>query len=426
MTHRFTYSPGAASAVCVGDWAVLVGLPPTHGVVGRLYEELLRGAGMDALTDLLASTYGEFTDVLVLHATDPVTAFLWGACGVESTGGVSLTGHGIGAEHQLPGLVGGWVGTTVVPSGHMLPAGQGVFPAGRIESTPVPVAAPIPADANAGAASGSAPVAAVATSVIPVPAAASPSGPQPPVAAAPPPPPTPALPHRPTQQSLFSPAGAPLAGTFVTPGHAGAPQPIVAGVPFLTSPSGPPSYPPAPEENYVPVAPPPMSGADHPRQFELDYTMRPRVALARKCRSGHVNPAYLDACQTCGGALGGAPYELPQPSLGRLVISTGGEIPLDQDSILGRNPKLPANLPGEPPQLVKIADSTNDVSNRHLLVRVAQWQVIVRDLGSTNGTDIVRPGWPPVPLPRDEEAVIEPGTQVILGGAVTLTYEGTA
>ena len=57
---------------------------------------------------------------------------------------------------------------------------------------------------------------------------------------------------------------------------------------------------------------------------------------------------------------------------------------------------------------------------------ISQWQVIVRDLGSTNGTDIVRPGWPPVPLPRDEEAVIEPGTQIILGGAVTLTYEGTA
>jgi hypothetical protein len=106
MTHRFVYSPGAATAVCVGDWGILIGLPPSHPIV-----------------DVLAETYGAFTDVAVLHAVDPVHVFLWGTANAESTGGVTVQGRPVGTEHRLTGMVGVWTGADPVPSaGDMLPA----------------------------------------------------------------------------------------------------------------------------------------------------------------------------------------------------------------------------------------------------------------------------------------------------------------
>ena len=87
MTHRFTYSPGAATAVCVGDWAVLIGLAPTHQAAARLYGLLLGSPSMGQVTDLLAETYGDYSDVVVIHAVDPVHTFLWGSVGAETTTG---------------------------------------------------------------------------------------------------------------------------------------------------------------------------------------------------------------------------------------------------------------------------------------------------------------------------------------------------
>lgn len=415
MSHRFTYRPGPATAVCVADTAVLIGLSVTHPLVARLYELLLRGPAIDEVTDLLAGSYGEFTNVILLRGGDPVEVFLWGSCGAESTGGVSVAGGPIGTEHRLSGLVGAWLGTAVVPSASMLPAGLGVFPAERIETTPVPV---LPAS----------PMVAGQVPILPVagPAASSPLVPAVPVmpagSAVPSAPPvtSPAPAAFMADHTRFSPAGAPLPGI-------GAPRSpaVAAGVPFLSATPVPPSPQPRPpaDEPYVPVAPPPMGPGEQPIQFDFDDTIRPLVALARRCPEGHVSPAYLDACEVCGAALGGDPFEMPPVSLGRLVMSTGGEITLDHDAIVGRNPRLPADLTGPTPELVKVMGSSKDVSNRHVQVRVSAGQVLVSDLGSTNGTEIVRPGWPPVPLPAGQEVAIEPGTHVVLASAVTLTYE---
>ncbi len=387
MTHRFVYSPGAATAVCVGDWGILIGLPPGHPIVGRLYGTLLDTPDMGRITDVLAETYGAFTDVAVLHAVDPVHVFLWGTANAESTGGVTVQGRPVGTEHRLTGMVGVWTGADPVPSaGDMLPAGSGVFPARRLESNLAPpVAQPI-----------APPVAQPVAHL----AAGSPSMARPPLPPAVPPmtvaPPAPVPPFVPSE-----------------PAH-----------PYGSPPPAPPYARPPRDEMYVPVAPPPMTAADQRPIIDVDFTVTEKLALARMCRSGHINPAHLEDCRVCGGPLGGAPTDVAHPSLGRLVISTGGVVELDHDCLLGRNPQLPANFSGTPPELVKVADPTKDVSNRHLQIRVHQWRVLVRDLGSTNGTEIIRPGQPPMALVAGHEIPIEPGCRIVLGGAVTLSYEG--
>ncbi len=387
MTHRFHYAPGITSVVIVGDWAVLVGVPPSHAIVAKLYRTLSDRPSMDGVKDLLAAAYGEVTDVVVLHAAEPAHLFLWGDVGVESMSGERRTGGSLGTEHRLSGVVGAWVGAAIRPQS-MLPAGQGVFLAGRVETAPLEGRAP-----------GS-----VVTSV-PAFVAGTPSAPWP------------------TEPPLSG-ANVPAAGSFSSASAPPAvPSSASSAVPFFSvGPGGMGSASTSYDAPYVPVAPPPMAPGERPRQLDLDYTLRPRTALARRCPQGHVSAAFLEACPTCGALLGGSPTEIPQPSLGRLVISTGGEIVLDHDALVGRNPTVPPDFPGEAPELVRVKDPTNDVSNRHLQIRVGQWQVIVRDLGSTNGTDVVRPGWAPMSLGPGQETAIEPGTRVILAGKVTLTF----
>lgn len=442
MTHRFTYSPGAATAVCVGDWAVLIGLAPTHQAAARLYGLLLGSPSMGQVTDLLAETYGDYSDVAVIHAVDPVHTFLWGSVGAETTTGASLSGTPVGTEHRLSGLVGAWLGTTPVASGGMLPAGQGVFLAGRLETTPVPTAPAAPAAPLAPLIAGPAVAGPPPDLAVALGQAPPYPGPRPDLSLGAAGPPAPGAPSRYGPPPQLPPAQPPLPQQLVSP-HPLPQPPVLDPRPTAVPPYGNPPPPgpgrplmpafspggPAteelPEGTYIPTAPPPMGPDDHrPGALELDYTMSPRMAVARVCPSGHTNPAYLDACRTCGRPLVGPPIDV-QPSLGRLVLSTGGSITLDHDAIIGRHPQLPPGFPGVPPELVAIDDPSKDVSNRHLHVRVDQWRVIVRDLGSTNGTEIIRPGWPPMALAPGQDTDIEPGTRVVLAGVVTVTYEAS-
>ncbi|MDO5534852.1 MAG: FHA domain-containing protein, partial [Propionibacteriaceae bacterium] len=78
---------------------------------------------------------------------------------------------------------------------------------------------------------------------------------------------------------------------------------------------------------------------------------------------------------------------------------------------------------GEEPRLVRLEDPDRDVSSQHLEVRVEGDQVWVRDLGSTNGTDVVVPGAEPVALRTGELRPIVPGTRIILAGTFTVMHE---
>ena len=58
-------------------------------------------------------------------------------------------------------------------------------------------------------------------------------------------------------------------------------------------------------------------------------------------------------------------------------------------------------------------------------MRLEYWHVAVKDLGSTNGTQVVLPGENPVTLRPNDPMMIEPGTKVILAGVFSFTFEVT-
>ena len=149
------------------------------------------------------------------------------------------------------------------------------------------------------------------------------------------------------------------------------------------------------------------------------------VVLAVLCPAGHPSPPHAGSCRTCGREIPPQqPFPTARPSLGVLRISTGGSVPLDRGVLLGRAPRVNEELPpSQRPHLLRVGGADRDISRNHAEVVLEGWHVLVRDLGSTNGTTVTLPGQEPVRLRPTEDQGIEPGTVVTLADEVVLTYE---
>jgi len=179
----------------------------------------------------------------------------------------------------------------------------------------------------------------------------------------------------------------------------------------------------------------PATAAEHPTTPDVtthrgalprsdDELDRP-VVLAVLCPAGHPSPPHAGSCRTCGREIPPQqPFPTPRPSLGVLRISTGGSVPLDRGVLLGRAPRVNEELPAnQRPHLVRVGGVDRDISRNHAEIVLEGWHVLVRDLGSTNGTTVTLPGQEPVRLRPTEDQGIEPGTVVTLADEVELTYE---
>jgi len=149
------------------------------------------------------------------------------------------------------------------------------------------------------------------------------------------------------------------------------------------------------------------------------------IVLAVICPAGHHSSPHASTCRVCGRDIPTQqPFQTPRPQLGVLRVSTGGLVPLDRGILLGRAPKVNADLPpSSRPHLVRLTSRDNDISRNHAEVILEGWHVLVRDLGSTNGTTVTLPGQEPVRLRPTEDFGIEPGAVLTLADEVALTFE---
>lgn len=203
---------------------------------------------------------------------------------------------------------------------------------------------------------------------------------------------------------------------------------------------GPPDRQPAPPA-MPPQSPPPMPApapAPHPPQ---DMATRVRntptptpvppaggpTVWAVYCPQGHASPPYSPTCRICRLTLPPhqQPVSVPRPALGQLKLDDGRIVVLDRGAVFGRSPRADASgntgAGGVPPHLVKVM--LPDISRLHTEVRLEEWQVLVRDLGSANGSYLTLPGGRPQQMRPMEEYAMEPGAVVSLAGSINLTYE---
>lgn len=147
------------------------------------------------------------------------------------------------------------------------------------------------------------------------------------------------------------------------------------------------------------------------------------VVLARVCPGGHANPPTSGQCFTCGAQLPDVAVQVPRPRLGRLRLSTGELIELEQSLVIGRQPSVSRVQGGTMPRLVQVASPGGDISRSHVEVRLEGWHVMLCDLKATNGTVLVRVGQPPRRLAQNEMAIVLDGDIAELGDDVSLRFE---
>ncbi|MDV8149346.1 FHA domain-containing protein [Arthrobacter sp. B10-11] len=231
---------------------------------------------------------------------------------------------------------------------------------------------------------------------------------------------------------------------------------LIDSVPWNTGgdkparPSGPPSFVPAPAspvsgdtpDRSSPAAVPPVLEGDHDGETimksdlaglgtapheqadaEANGPATGPMVLARVCPQGHANPPTHSQCTGCGVALAADAVQVRRPRLGRVRVSTGELIDLDQSLVIGRQPSVSRVQGGGMPRLVQVASPGGDISRSHVEVRLEGWHVMLCDLKATNGTVLVREGQPPRRLAQNEMAILLDGDIAELGDNVSLRFE---
>ncbi len=123
------------------------------------------------------------------------------------------------------------------------------------------------------------------------------------------------------------------------------------------------------------------------------------------------------------------PVEQPGPGSGPtpsayVHLATGEWVPLDRPVLLGRAPKPGADhTQAQPPHLVTVASPLRDVSRTHAEVFFDAGRILVRDLATTNGTTVARPGGAPIRLVPVQPHAVDPGTVISMGGEVSFSVE---
>lgn len=94
--------------------------------------------------------------------------------------------------------------------------------------------------------------------------------------------------------------------------------------------------------------------------------------------------------------------------------------------MIGRRPRASRVSADDVPQLVTVPSPQQDISRSHVELRLEGWHVVATDLGTTNGTTLIRPGTEPVRLRAGEGVVLGEGDQLDLGDGVRLMMRGMA
>ncbi len=199
------------------------------------------------------------------------------------------------------------------------------------------------------------------------------------------------------------------------------PLPVVAAPVPQAAPEPEPAPTPEPEPAPTPVADavaPAIPGGSivEPVEPADDEHV---VVQGLRCSRDHFNDPRVRYCAVCGIAMHQASFILVEevrPPLGVLTFSDGSHRSLARTIVLGRDPvDDPVVLRGDA-TAVPLVDVTNTLSRVHAEIRLVDWDVLIVDRGSTNGTyvwDATRQAWDRLGV--DQPRALLPGTHVAFG-----------
>jgi hypothetical protein len=219
--------------------------------------------------------------------------------------------------------------------------------------------------------------------------------------------------------ALAPPVGSPAA-LPPPPGLHGIPQPAL--VTAVSSTPGP--TPVAPDDVAKTVN---RAAARAAAAAEAEALISGPTVLAARCPVGHLTQVSVPVCRVCRApVVPQSGFEVARPSLGVLRLSTGDVVTLDRGVVIGRAPSASLVQSPERPSVLRLQSPHNDLSRDHAEVVLDNWNVYIRDLGSTNGTTVTLPGQPPTRLREHDLFLLEPGALVNLADEVNIQFDVTA
>ena len=148
--------------------------------------------------------------------------------------------------------------------------------------------------------------------------------------------------------------------------------------------------------------------------------------MAIFCEAGHPNPVHASSCRECDSTITSRTGQVERPVLGVLRVSSGATAILDTDVIIGRLPQGTSSTAAQRPRLLAVPSPGKAISKTHCAVRVEGWDMRVEDLGSTNGTFLLRAGEEPRRVPDHQQLLLRAGDIIDIGDGTTLTVEREA
>ncbi|WP_297742650.1 FHA domain-containing protein, partial [uncultured Tessaracoccus sp.] len=141
--------------------------------------------------------------------------------------------------------------------------------------------------------------------------------------------------------------------------------------------------------------------------------------MAVPCRNGHANPRGASSCRLCDEPVDSSnPRLIRRPVLAAVISNQGDGTDLVSGVIVGRSPDSARGPQGS--YLMRVSSSGNDISRNHILITPNEWNIVLTDLHSTNGTLVHPPGEPEFELRDGRSVTVEIGTELLLDDQVRL------
>ncbi|SDN45469.1 hypothetical protein SAMN05216355_10464 [Actinomyces ruminicola] len=228
-------------------------------------------------------------------------------------------------------------------------------------------------------------------------------------------------------QPVSTGAATPPPTTPPAPGAFSAPAPAAYTQPPYSAAAEPPSSsrPATPQLHPIPASPaPPPPAEELPQSFPPGAVTAPQEPAASPALApadtGRIPAPPLPTIVVPGDdAVGTASTHTPP--LYRIVIDSTRRLPLEGQCVLGRAPQ---RLAAADVQLVEL-DASTAVSRSHLRIGVAGAGAWAEDLGSANGSVLVRANGTRTPLEPGVRTPLGPGGVVVLAEGVTVAVEAS-
>jgi hypothetical protein len=128
----------------------------------------------------------------------------------------------------------------------------------------------------------------------------------------------------------------------------------------------------------------------HKSQSSANAAIKHPISAVR-CRGGHLNNPTLLNCPKCGQSIAvQEAFTVERPVLGVIKFGDGSSYKIDGPKRIGRNPIRDSILEGESAETIIVGTGDNAISRDHVIITISQWQVLVTDNNSTNGTMVRR------------------------------------